>query len=63
MHVRPADTALPWTYRGPCVGGYNCDDTSEEISAIVYTSGMPIARLESGAKVLVAQVTASVEIG
>lgn len=43
--------------------GYSCDDTIEEISAMVYTIGMAIARLESGANVLVAQVTASVEIG
>lgn len=63
MHVRPAETALPWTYRGACVLGYSCDDTMEEISAIVYTKGMAIARFESGMNVLVAQVTARVEMG
>ncbi|KIH91087.1 hypothetical protein SPBR_01664 [Sporothrix brasiliensis 5110] len=40
-----------------------CEDTMDEMSAIVYTNGMEMARLESGAKVLVAQVTASVEMG
>ena len=35
----------------------------EDISAMVNTRGMAIARLESGEKVLVAQVTASVEMG
>jgi hypothetical protein len=43
--------------------GYSCDDTMEDISAIVKTVGIAIARLESGEKVLVAQVIASVEIG
>lgn len=43
--------------------GYSCDDTIEEISAMVNTIGMAIARLLSGAKVLVAQVTARVDIG
>lgn len=63
MHVKPAETALPWIYRGFCVLGYSCDDTMEDISAIVKTVGIAIARLESGEKVLVAQVIASVEIG
>lgn len=61
--VRPAEMALPRLYRGPCSVGYNCADTIEEISAIENTKGMPNARLASGEKVFVAQVTVRVEIG
>lgn len=55
--------ALPWIYRGPCSVGYSCADIMEDMSAIEQINGIPIARLESGVKVLVTQVTTSVEIG
>ena len=61
--VNPAETAFPWMYRGPCCVGYNCDDTKLERLPIESASGIPKARLSSGANVPAIQVTARVEVG
>lgn len=61
--VKPAETALPWIYRGPCWLGYSCDETTLDTFAMEYAKGIPNALLESGDRLVATQVTASVEMG